>query len=170
MNVIYKVVLSSTLLLMVAIPSYAQEAYKIGVVNAIRVLEKSPQADTARKIIEKEFAQRNKSLVAEQNKLKTLEDRLSKDGAIMSEQERVKLEREIISGKRDFKRNQDEFREDLNFRRNEEFAKIQKKIIGAIQSIAKDHRYDIIIGEGVIYASEKTDISHLVIDYLKKGK
>ena len=85
----------------------------------------------------------------------------------MSEQERSKLERDIISEKRDLKRSQDEFREDLNFRRNEEFAKIQKRIVEAIQKVAKDNNYDVVLSEGVIYASSRVDISNLVIDYLK---
>ncbi len=146
----------------------AEENYKLAVVNAIRVLEQSPQAGVARKLIEKEFAPLDKKLVAEQKALKALEDKLNRDGAIMSEQERSKLEREIIGKKRDLKRSQDEFREDLNFRRNEEFAKIQKNIIRAIQQVAKDNKYDVILGEGVIYASKRVDISDQVIEHLKK--
>ena len=144
------------------------EGYKLGAVNAVRVLENSPQADAARKIIEKEFESRDKELVAAQKKLKALEDRLAKDAAIMSESERKKLERDIISQRRDQKRNQDEFRDDLNFRRNEEFAKIQKDIVDAIQKVAIENNFDVVLSEGVIYASSKVDMSDLVIEYLKK--
>ena len=146
---------------------YAED-YKLGAVNAIRVLEQSPQAENARNIIEKEFAPRDQKLVAQQKELKTMEDRLVKDGAIMSEAERTKLERDIINKKRDLKREQDEFREDFNFRRNEEFAKIQKDIVDAIQKVAKENNYDVVLSDGVIYASPKVDISELVIEYLKK--
>ena len=141
---------------------------KIGAVNAIRVLEQSPQADTARQLIEKEFSSRDKQLVAAQKNLKAIEDKLAKDGAIMSESERKKLQRDYINKKRDLKRSQDEFREDFNFRRNEEFAKIQKNIILAIQQVAKENNYDVVLSEGVLYASPKADMSSLVIDYLKK--
>jgi outer membrane protein len=144
------------------------EDYKLGAVNAIRVLEQSPQADNARSVIEKEFAPRDKQLLANQKDLKALEDRLVKDGAIMSETERSKLERDIINKKRDLKREQDEFREDFNFRRNEEFAKIQRDIVDAIQKVAKENNYDVVLSDGVIYASPKVDISDLVIEYLKK--
>ena len=86
----------------------------------------------------------------------------------MSEQESTKLEREIITKKRDLKRKQDEFREDLNYRRNEEMVKIQKQIIQSIQQVAKDNNYDLVLSEGVLYASPKIDMSGLVIEYLKK--
>jgi outer membrane protein len=66
------------------------------------------------------------------------------------------------------RRSQDEFRDDFNFRRNEEFAKIQKEIINAIQKVAKENNYDVVLSEGVIFASPKVDISSLVIEYLKK--
>ena len=143
------------------------EDYKIGAVNAIRILEQSPQAEKMRNLLEQEFAPRDRELVAAQKGLKEMEDRLTKDAPIMSEAERSKLERDIINERRDLKRNQDEFREDLTFRRNEEIAKIQKDIIDAINTIAKENGFDMILNEGVIYASPKVDISQLVIDQLK---
>ena len=66
------------------------------------------------------------------------------------------------------KRDQDEYREDLNFARNEELAKIQKAIFEAIQKVAKDNGYDVVLSEGVIYASSKADMTQLVIDSLNK--
>lgn len=141
---------------------------KIGAVNAVRILENSPQAEAARDKIQREFAPRDRELIEQQKKLKSMEDKLSKDGAIMSEAERANLERDIVQLKRDIKRSQDEFRDDLNFRRNEEFGEIQKTILQAIQKVAKERGYDIVLGEGVIYASQKVDISDQVIEYLKK--
>jgi len=144
------------------------EDYKVGAVNAIRVLEKHPQAEVIRAVIEKEFAPRDQQLVAGQKSVKELEDRLTKDGEVMSESERAKLERDVINKKRDLKRSQDEFREDFNFRRNEELAKIQKDIIDAIQQVAKDNNYDVVLSDiAVVYASPKSDITNLVVEYLK---
>lgn len=140
---------------------------KIGAVNAVRILENSPQAEAAREKIQREFAPRDRQLVEMQKELRDKEDKMARDGAIMSESERAALEREIVQMKRDMKRSQDEFRDDLNFRRNEEFGEIQKSILDAIQKVAKNRGYDIVLGEGVIYASDKVDISDQVIEYLK---
>lgn len=142
--------------------------YKIGVVNAVRVLEAAPQADVARKKLEKEFATRDRELVAAQKSLKGLEDRMVKDGAIMSETERSRLERDIVNKRRELKRDQDEFREDVNFRRNEEFGKIQRDIVEAIREVAQKEKFDLVLGEGVIFASKAVDITQNVIDHLKK--
>ncbi len=144
------------------------EEYKIGVFDPIRILDKSPQAADSKSMLEKEFAPRDKKLVAEQKRIRDLEEKLNKDGAIMSEQERTKLERDIINAKRDLKRSHDEFREDLNFRRNEEMTKIQKKIAEVIQKFAKDNNFDLILDTGIVFASDKVNITNLIIEKLNK--
>ncbi len=159
-------IVSSILLYGFAVGGHAED-YRIGVVNALKVLEQAPQAEEARKRLEEEFADRDRKLVATQKELKTKEDKLAQDGAIMSESERSRLERDIINARRDLKRDQDEFREDLNFRRNEEFGKIQRLVVEAIQSEGAAQKFDIILGEGVIYASGKVDITDKVVERLK---
>lgn len=146
-------------------PAYTQE-YKIGVVNAVRILEQSPQAKKTSALIENEFSPRDKQLIAEQQELQTMEQRLAKDAAIMNETERKGLERDIINKRRDLKRSEDEFREDLTFRRNEELAKIQNEIINAIQIVARQNNFDLVLSDGVIFASAKIDMTDLVIKYL----
>ena len=174
MKKISVLVLCILVTLVVAAPKAAQAAdYRIGVVNAVKVLESAPQAEAARQKLEKEFAPRDRQLVAAQKDLKKMEDHLAQDGAIMSQAERDKLQGEVINRRREIKRNQDEFRDDLNFRRNEEFGKIQRLVVDAIQAVAKEDKYDLIMGEGVIYASKRVDITQKVIDRLKqqyKGK
>lgn len=152
----------------VAAPAAVAADYKIGVVNALKVLESAPQAEVAKAKLEKEFAGRDRELVSKQKELRSLEERMSRDGAIMSESERSALERDIINARRELKRSQDEFREDVNFRRNEEFAKIQKQIVEAIKAEAQAEKYDLILGEGVIYAGKKVDITEDIIQRLNK--
>ena len=153
----------------VGVPSLTATAedYKIGAVNTIRILEQSPQVLAADALIKQEFSERDRLLVSKQKEVKKMEDRLAKDAAIMSEAERKKSERDIINARRDLKRNQDEFREDVNFRSNEERAKIQKEVFEAIVEVSKQHAYDLVLFDGVAFASPKVDVSELVIDYLK---
>ena len=85
----------------------------------------------------------------------------------MSETERTKLERDIISQRRELKRKSDQFREDLNFRQNEEISKIQKDIIDAVRIVAQQNNYDIVLYDGVIHASARVNITQQVIDQLR---
>lgn len=168
MKIFFKSVIPFFFILAFNASVYAEGELKIGAVQVLKVLEKSPQYKAAGEAIDKEFEPRGKVLIAEQKKIKALEDKLAKDRAIMSEGEINKLERDILNKRRDYKRDQDEYREDLNFARNEELAKIQKAIFEAIQKVAKDNGYDVVLSEGVIYASSKADMTQLVIDTLNK--
>lgn len=168
MKISFKLLISIFVIMVFISQAHAEGAPKVGAVQVLKVLEQSPQYAVAGKSIDKEFEPRGKILIAEQKKIKDLEDKLAKDRAIMSESEISKLERDILASRRDYKRNQDEYREDLNFRRNEELKKIQKVIFEAIQKVSKENNYDLVLSEGVIYASPKTDMTELVIEYLKK--
>ena len=141
---------------------------RIGIVNTAKLLKEAPQAEAARKKLESEFAPRDAKIVGLQKTIKVLEDKLSKDAAIMSEAARKKQEREIVSKKRDVKRAREEFTEDFNFRRNEEIGKLQKLVSETILSLAKEKEYDIILSESVIYASQQVEITTNVLERLRK--
>jgi len=147
---------------------WAEEAARIAFVNTPQVLEQAPQAEAVRNTLQSEFAPRDAKLVAEQKKVKELEDKLSRDSSIMSDEERRKLERDVLSQKREIKRARDEFNEDFNIRRNEELSKMQREIALSIVSLAKEKGYDLILENGVIYASDRVDITTAVIERLKR--
>ncbi|MDO9169197.1 MAG: OmpH family outer membrane protein [Methylobacter sp.] len=144
-------------LLLAANVSYAD--LKIGFVNIPSVLEKAPQAEKAKKRLEKEFSPRDKQLVAQQKEIQNMDARMAKDAAVMGESARVNLEKDILNKKRDAKRAQQEFSEDFNVRRNQELGKLQRRIVEAIREIAKDQNFDLLLTDGVIYASDKVDVT-----------
>jgi outer membrane protein len=102
-----------------------------------------------------------------QKKIRELEDKAARDGAVMSEKESSKLERDILSKRRELKRTQDEFRDDLNIRKNEVLAKLQRQMYEATVTLAKEKQYDVILGQGVVYSNKSVDITDLVLDKLK---
>ena len=141
---------------------------KIGFVNPIKVLEQAPQAATARQKLEKDFQPRKDEIITAQKKVQKLEQNLVRDADTMSESARRLLERDIISQKRDLRRVQEEYREDLNLRRNEELGQLQREISNVIKQIAEEGKYDLIVGEAVIYASDAIDITNKVLERLKQ--
>lgn len=153
-------------LLLTANVSFAD--LKIGFVNIPAVLEKAPQAEKAKKRLEQEFSPRDKQLVSQQKEIQNLEEKLSRDAAVMSDTERSNIEKDLISRKRDAVRAQQEFREDFNARRNDELGKIQRRIVEAVRGIAKDQNFDLLLTDGVIYASEQIDVTAQVQEKLAK--
>ncbi len=139
---------------------------KIGVVNIPLLMANSPQAAAAKKRMEKEFAPKEKQIVALGKAIRKLEEKLSKNGITMSETEKRDLERDIISKRREAQRAQQEFKEDLGLRRNEELGKMQNRIREAVSALAVEGKYDLLLTEGVIHASEKVDVTNKVQEKL----
>ncbi|WP_126455545.1 OmpH family outer membrane protein [Sulfuriflexus mobilis] len=145
----------------------AQEL-KIAVVNPNRLLEEAPQAKLALKKLEKEFATRDNKLLTEQKAIKKDEEKLARDGAIMSEAERRKIERDLISKKRELRRALDELREDRTFRSNEERGKLLRYVNDAITTVGKQEKYDLILYEGIAFANPAIDLTGMILERLKK--
>ena len=150
-----------------AVASVAAD-FKIGYVNAVRVIEEAPQGVAALKKLETEFGQRDKELVALQNRVRQGEEELQKNAPTLKESDRRTREREILTLKRELKRATQEFREDYNQRRNEELAVLQQVVRKTILEIAKQDKYDLILHEGAVYASDSIDITEKVLKKLGK--
>lgn len=163
-----KIYIIAAIVLLLGAGQASAEELKIGVINVPRILEQAPQAQAASAKLEKEFAPRNTEMVNAQRTLQAQEEKLGRDGDIMSDEERRNLEREIISGRRDIKRIQEEFRDDLNMRKQEELNKLQRQVMQAIVNIAKQDQYDLIVGEGVIYAAPKIDLTDRLLKDLER--
>lgn len=140
---------------------------KVGVVNAALVLDKSPQKTAALQRLEKEFSTRSKSIESKHKLLLQAQEKLQKDAAILSADERKQNERNLLSEQRELKRLQDEYSEDLSIRRNEELRKLEKQIADTIVELAEAEKYDLVIYQGVIYASDAVDITDAVLAKLK---
>ncbi len=164
----YKKIALSIAMLVLMASGVAHAEVRIGYVHTKRVVEKAPQAVAASNKLQSEFASREAGIVAQQKELKKQEEQLQRDGAIMSEEARRKLERDILGLQRDIKRSREEFTQDLNIRRNEEFAKLQREVAAAIVAIAKEEHFDLILESGVVFASEQVDLTGKVIERLKK--
>ena len=88
----------------------------------------------------------------------------------MSDTERSKLEREILGKRRELKRSQDEFRDDLNIRKNEMLRQVNIEIGQIIENFAKTEKYDLILAQGVMFASDRVDITDRILKKLAAGK
>ncbi len=164
MKLIYSMLTGAAALAMVAMPVQAET--RVGVVNTVRLMEEAPQAKAAQSDIETEFAPREQELVALQKEIRNLEDRLSRDGAVMSEKESGNLERDILSKRRELKRSQEEFRDDLNIRKNEMLRAMNVEIGNVIEAYAKEQQFDLILAQGVMFAGKKVDITDQILKQL----
>lgn len=161
-------VLTGLLLLFASLPAAAE--IKVGFVNVPKVLDQAPQARAADKRLEKEFGPRDSEIVGMKRDLVKMNDKLTKNAAVMSAAERQRQEADMRQLRREIRRLEDEFREDVNLRRSQELGKLQRLVVEVIQKLAKAEKFDLIISDGVIYAGGKVDITDKVINRLKSRK
>lgn len=141
---------------------------RIGFVNAARVSAEAPQAEEARASLEREFSPRDRQIAEEQSEIRRLEEQLARDGALMDEEEQRRLQRDVVARKRELRQAQEEFREDFNLRRNEELGRLQRRIVDTINDLAEERGFDLIVSEGVIFASDKVDLTEDVLEKLRQ--
>ena len=146
--------------------SIASAEVKIGFVEIQKILKGAPQTVAANKKLEKEFTKRTAKLKKSVKKINAKEKAFKKNSMTMSEAERAKNQREIQALKIDAQRTEREVREDIDLRRREEIAKVQKQVNIAVEKVAKEQNYDLVLYQGVAYAGEKVDITSIVIKAL----
>jgi len=158
----FRLVFGIALVCAFALPASAQEL-KIGVVNVQALMERAPQTKAAMDALQEEFAPRQREFLAKQKEYEDLQAKVQKDVAVMGETERRNAEKNLRDLQREVTRLQTEFREDLNLRQNEELGLLQRAILTEVQEYGAAQGYDLIVGDGVLFASGALNITEPVL-------
>jgi outer membrane protein len=158
---------SAATMVLAAAPAWAE--LKIGYVNYSLLLQDSPDAKVIADQLRNEFLPRQRELQTLQQSLKTREDKLTKDGATMTDDQRAREDKDIRDGERELQRKQTEAQDDFNARRNEELSTLQKSLIEKVRGYAKLQSYDLVVADGVIYATNAVDITPQVLANLQSA-
>ena len=141
---------------------------KVGFVQVDKILQEAPQTIESNKKLEKEFSARTDKLKAYVKVLKDKEAAFTKESLTMKDTERDAKEKALSQMRVDVQRKERELREDINIRRNEELGGLQEQINKAVTSVAKAEGFDLVVYNGVAYASEKIDITDKILKSLGK--
>ncbi len=166
----FSAILFSLFLLLPASVSAEMEIFKIGYVVVEKILKEAPQTATSNKKLEKEFKSRTDGLQKKVKSIQKQEKDFNKNSVTMSAADRQKAQKKIQNSKIEIQRIERELREDIDIRRREEIGALQQKINEAIEEMAKKDKYDLILYQGVAYASKEIDITDKLIKVLSKTK
>jgi outer membrane protein len=161
-----KVFLGSLIAALFVVPAGAAEV-KIGVVDIARLFEESPQAKVVQEGLRAEFQPRLQQLVAQEQALKARNDKYQKDLATMAADQRTKAEKDLRDSAREIERKKAELQDDSNAKRQEEMNKLQRLLFGEVRDYAKAQGFDLVMAEGVLYATPTIDITTAVLNVLK---
>jgi len=140
---------------------------RIGVVSMPKIMNEAPQLKSAQAAIKTEFESKKAQIQAESQRLVDLQNAYQRDfDALSDDQKRAKLE-EINTKRRAFLEKENKMLNELNKKRNEKLLQFQETLMTQVRNIGKELGYDLIVGEGVLYASPTIDITDKVLARLR---
>ncbi len=144
---------------------------QIGVVNVRAVASQAPQRETISAALQNEFKERGESLKGLEKEIKDMQTKGQADELTMTEQQKTDLVRSIQAKASDFQLKQKAFQEDFKMRSEEEQRKLLILIKKAIDQVALQDTFDIILqSESVAYISDRVDITNKVITLMSDPK
>lgn len=141
---------------------------RIGFVDIPYLIDRAPQALDAEQRLESEFGPRQVELESQRAELAALTARLNDSSLDLVETELAQLDREIRGLERRIKRDEQDFREELNIQKNNEFKKVRILVLEAIGQFGEQHDYDLIVSDGVLYANKRIDVTERILESLAK--
>jgi outer membrane protein len=141
---------------------------RIGFVDIPYLIDRAPQALEAELRLETEFAPRQAELKQQRAALAQLSAKLANASLELSESEIAQLDRETRGLERRIKRSEQDFREELNIQKNDEFKKVRILVLEAIGEFGREQDYDLIVSDGVLFANKRVDVTERILESLTK--
>ncbi len=139
---------------------------RIGFVDIPYLIDRAPQALEAEQRLETEFAPRQAELETQRAQLAELTARLADTSLELQEAQFAQLDRETRGLERRVKRSEQDFREELNIQKNNEFKDVRILVLEAIAEFGKKQDYDLIVSDGVLYANKRIDVTERILESL----
>jgi outer membrane protein len=158
-----------SLIFLISSHGIAADSIKIGYVKVDEVIQKASISKAAENKLKTEFSKRDAALKKLGTEFKKKVEIFDRDQAILSNDEKKKIQRDISDMERDLRRKNRETKEDLNQRRNEELGAVIQKARAVIKKIAEKEKYDLIV-ENAVYAAPSINITDKVIKALNAKK
>lgn len=141
---------------------------KIGYVATGPVLSQMAQKSNVNEKLRKEFKDRIANVQRLETKIKKGIEKIKRDGELMSEVERTKLQRELQASDSELKLHMTNLREDERKRSLEEQQKLIEKLQKAVTALAKKEGYTVVLdSQAVLYANPADDLSAKVLKAVK---
>ena len=140
---------------------------KIGVVSVERILTEAPQVEAVNTTMLEQFGPKSDALQALEKEITKMNENYKRNELVMTEDKLKELKKEIVGKIQKLKQTQAMLKQEVSTVRNQELAVLQQQVKNIIDDIAKEGKYNLILGEGVVYQDDKHDITGQVLDKMK---
>lgn len=167
MHKIHRILLALTITLAAFLSVPVSADVKIAVVDVQSAILNSEQAKVYMAQIQQEFKKEEDEIRALQTSATALLERMQKDGDVMSEPEKRKLQQQIEDKNNDFVYLRKKLQRQIDDRQKELFTGIDQKVQQAIEELVKSEDFDLIIPrQAALYVSDLYDITRKVTEKL----
>jgi outer membrane protein len=153
-----------------ALPVFASDALKIGVVDFQKVLTESESGKTVEATMQKRGKEMESGLRELGAQIEQLTEQLNKDAMVLTKEKRDEKQRELEIKKYDFQNMQKKYQSEFRDLEAKYIDKLKKEIFELAKEIGQKEGYLLVIEQSaVLYYPESVDItSKLVEAYNKK--
>ena len=138
---------------------------KIGVINIQEAIAATGEGKKAFADIQKKYEPRRNDLERQQQEINALQDQLQKQATTLSDEERVRLQRELDEKQRLFKRAQEDAQTDFQNDNQEAVRRIGQKMVRVINEYAQQNGFAVVMDDAqvpVYYVAKGYDLTEAV--------
>lgn len=166
--VIRRYLVATAAMLSFAFVSSAQTPNKVGVISVQGAIVGTKDGQKASQELEAKFAPKKKDIETRQGEIAQMEDQLRKGGAVMSEDKRTQMARDIDEKKKRLERDVQDAQEEWQGEQGRVLQGLGQRMMAVIEKYAKDNSFTMILDVSspntpVLYASTGIDITQDII-------
>ena len=146
-------------------------AHKVGIVDMQEIYKQIPQMAQVEQTLQSEFAERRQEIEKLQGDIRFEAEKFKRESTTMSQAQKDALREKVEGMQKNLAEKGRPLEQEIKMRQNQELAKVQKLIIDAIQTVAKDGKYDEVkVKDTTVYFNPKTvsDLSEKVVEKVSK--
>jgi outer membrane protein len=153
-------------------PAFAQS--KVGIVNVQAAIVGTKDGQKAAGELQTRTAPKQKTLEAAQGEIQSLQAQLSKGSNTMSEEQRLKLTRDIDQKTKSFQRQYEDAKAEFDSDEQKVLQELGQRMMAVIDKYAKDNSFTMIMDVSspqnpVIYAADSIDVTKQIIELYDKN-
>jgi len=153
-----------SLLLLLAVPVWAQEKVKIGFVDIQRAISESFAGKRAKEKFDVEVKKAESDLLKEKQEVERLKADFDKRSPLIKEEERRNLEKEFQRRYVGYQRNMRDYQEELRQKEGEMTGEILKELEKIVAEVGKSEKFTLIFERSqLLYSDQGTDLTNKVI-------
>lgn len=161
-------VILATLLLA---PAMALAEMRIAVIDPIRAISETSEVKERTSALELDMKKKEAEMIKLRDEIMALEERLKRDGMTMSSEQQKSMSDQRDAKMLDFRSRQQLAQKRMEQDRDEMLSVMEPRLKQAIDKIAKEGKYDLIITrQAVLYAAEQTDVTTQVTQIMNQMK